>query len=281
MRKHIDGFTLVELLVVISIIVALLALLAPALDKAVYEAELVSCSARQHGIVVGVAAYAAQHKRHYPYRPVVRDSNNSAWLLRIDNTAGLARAAATEVYDDRPALRSYLTINGLQCPLNKALDLDTSAAGQVGSSYNMWFGFRYGNRQGMYKQGDRWVWSWQSDRWEFDVMATDRNELYGEQDNSRAAQAAHPDADGVLAPVYYQDSGPAPGIQLTYAYWENTRTYERGPLDLNALFQDGAVHRYRRVKTYKDEPNWIAVPFWASDREYGNGQGQNIFVPLR
>jgi prepilin-type N-terminal cleavage/methylation domain-containing protein len=47
------AFTLVELLVVISIIVLLLALIAPALDKSVYEAQLVRCAAQQKGAAGG------------------------------------------------------------------------------------------------------------------------------------------------------------------------------------------------------------------------------------
>ena len=41
-----SAFTLVELMVVITIIVLLLALMMPALDKAVYQAELASCMTR-------------------------------------------------------------------------------------------------------------------------------------------------------------------------------------------------------------------------------------------
>ena len=48
-----NGFTLVELLVVITIIVILLALLAPALDKAIYQAELAVCGTRVRAIATG------------------------------------------------------------------------------------------------------------------------------------------------------------------------------------------------------------------------------------
>jgi len=60
------GFTLVELLVVITIIVILLALLAPALDRAVYNAETAKCLASQRTIVQAAQSYAVDHKRVLP-----------------------------------------------------------------------------------------------------------------------------------------------------------------------------------------------------------------------
>ena len=43
-RKSKIAFTLVELLVVITIIVILLVLLAPAMDRAIYQADLLACA---------------------------------------------------------------------------------------------------------------------------------------------------------------------------------------------------------------------------------------------
>ena len=57
------GFTLVELLVVITIIVLLLALLVPALDKAVEAAERVRCSANLHAWGVSIPQHYLDHRR--------------------------------------------------------------------------------------------------------------------------------------------------------------------------------------------------------------------------
>ncbi len=56
------GFTLVELLVVITIIVILLALLAPAMDRAMELAERTQCATNLHALYGGVAVYAMAAK---------------------------------------------------------------------------------------------------------------------------------------------------------------------------------------------------------------------------
>ena len=66
------AFTLVELLVVITIIVILLALLAPALETAIYQSELAVCATRLKGTGTGVQVYAHNFRRSYPDRPSVR-----------------------------------------------------------------------------------------------------------------------------------------------------------------------------------------------------------------
>src|ERR1041384_539065 len=60
------AFTLVELLVVVSIITVLLALLTPALDRAIYQAELTTCGAKLKGISTATLAYAVANARCYP-----------------------------------------------------------------------------------------------------------------------------------------------------------------------------------------------------------------------
>src|ERR1051325_1350647 len=104
------AFTLVELLVVVAVIVVLLSLLAPALDKAVYQAELTVCGTHLHDIAVGVHQYTFQFKRQYPYRNGVQ--TQGSW------TPQMLAATQSDSVDDRKPLRGYINLNGhLNCPL--------------------------------------------------------------------------------------------------------------------------------------------------------------------
>src|SRR5688572_4594237 len=62
------AFTLIELLVVVTIIVVLLSMLAPALDKAIYQAELVQCGGKLKLMGSAVTLYTFDNKKHYPDR---------------------------------------------------------------------------------------------------------------------------------------------------------------------------------------------------------------------
>lgn len=66
MTKKIKAFTLVELLVVISIIALLLAILMPSLSKARYGARLIVCGTRQRGILQALNAYMAANNNKMP-----------------------------------------------------------------------------------------------------------------------------------------------------------------------------------------------------------------------
>src|SRR5687767_44112 len=82
-----NAFTLVELLVVMTIIAVLLALLTPALDVAVYEAELVVCASRLDALAKGVTHYALDFRRQYPYRKGARTVD--WWFPYLLHDAGL------------------------------------------------------------------------------------------------------------------------------------------------------------------------------------------------
>ncbi|OHB55194.1 MAG: hypothetical protein A2Y07_08120 [Planctomycetes bacterium GWF2_50_10] len=72
-----NAFTLVELLVVISIIALLLAVLMPALQKAREQARTVLCGAGLHQWGMVIPMYANDNKGQIPQSPVV---GNFAWL---------------------------------------------------------------------------------------------------------------------------------------------------------------------------------------------------------
>ena len=65
-KKRVCGFTLVELLVVISIIALLVAILLPALNKARQQAQATACLANLHQIGLATVFYANDWNDYLP-----------------------------------------------------------------------------------------------------------------------------------------------------------------------------------------------------------------------
>ncbi len=273
MRNRRTGFTLVELLVVITIIVILLALLTPALDKAIYQAELAVCAANLRGIGLGVNSYAVQNKRVYPYRNLEK-----TWWKQVEMLADRNNG-----YDVRPRLAGYISWGMFVDPLTGKVKLgpdDTLADSQVFSPYALWFGLSYPGLAGLKRIGDRLTWTEASSQgpatWSFDVLAADQD-LINDGSNIAGSHSDNTDVlsyDQVLQDV---DAGGAAlgdlglGVnatsiegRFTVSRWLNTvkGQYQRGPIDRNFVFGDGSVSRLTALawNDYETSDRTVKVP---------------------
>jgi prepilin-type N-terminal cleavage/methylation domain-containing protein/prepilin-type processing-associated H-X9-DG protein len=87
-RKSAVGFTLVELLVVISIIAILLAVLMPALGKAKYLAKVTVCKNNIKQIVLGLNTAASANDGKYPERYTDADPHKIWWQNKYPSDDG-------------------------------------------------------------------------------------------------------------------------------------------------------------------------------------------------
>ncbi len=291
-----NGFTLVELMVVTAIIAVLLALLTPALDKAIYQAELAVCGANLGGIAEAAVQYASGSRRRYAPFPVIGERDPASQISGRVGHGTSTPAAARGPWDRRPVLARFLPINKtLVDPLCKKVNLETTAAEPwTYSSYLLWFGFGYKvagmpAQPGMLKLGDRMGWG--GDR--FGILASDSDLI---APDIVFASASHPDDAGVLPPLVWQNQSVATlpadvpvtaedNENFTLSRWQNNvgQTYKRGLLDTNYAFDDGSVRRYNRVKwdeagLIKGE-RMVKVPPYSDGSSYTNGQAEWFHLP--
>ncbi len=249
-----NAFTLIEVLIVVSIIVILLALLIPALDKMIYEAELAKCATSQQAVGQSAIIYAADHQKYFPHRPGVL---GGPWEAAQLTDGGRS-------FDARPMLRAYLSLNqSLNCPLSQPVDLEGSKPSTWAyTSYSLWFGFQYGEEKGMVQLGDGVVWQGRK----LDLLISDLNLI--STAGVGVAISSHPDRKGQMRNEHWQDhnrsdaeSAPAPfGSPISRSWW-GIGGSPRGPLDLNMGCADGSMVRYNAVEAA--DPRTQALPLFA------------------
>jgi prepilin-type N-terminal cleavage/methylation domain-containing protein len=264
------GFTLVELLVVITIIVLLLALLAPALDTAIYQAELVVCGAQIKTVCQALTDYAVDQKRRYIHRAGLAGTEGQqgdSWDLELLSPgrgalsfSQVQRTGEVFAPDLRPQLRPYLALNrNLQDPFIEPVDIERARDNEfVYQSYLLFAGWRYTAGQGgsgMHRIGDRIAWEGR----QYSVMVADVDKFSLTKPN---ASSSHPDTAGLMQNIVWQGqdavagqlgvggSSMALGTDVTRSWWLTIGTDDpvRGALDLNFGYSDLSVQRHMNIR---------------------------------
>jgi prepilin-type N-terminal cleavage/methylation domain-containing protein/prepilin-type processing-associated H-X9-DG protein len=252
---RVTGFTLIELLVVVAIIVVLLALLTPAMDRAIYQAELTVCGTDQRSAANGATLYATANGRRYPPRGgMVANANYFGQTLVLYNV------------DDRAALRGYINLNdSLYCPLIEGVDIesaDRAIDGSIWGGLKLFFGWRYNGFGGMMKLGDRWTFAEPTYNVDIrsDLLVCDMDV---QSDTQQVVYGSHSDSFGLMENAVWEgenEGGPLPGglwgnvDRRTQSWWWNRfqGSTVRGEIDMNFAFADGSVKRVVQIpKLYK------------------------------
>ncbi len=258
-KANPGGFTLIELLVVVAIIALLLSLLMPAMDKAIYQAELVQCGARQRGIANASIHYAFDHNRRYP------DRRDPAWKLNslILQVGGEASMAQNN-WDLRPAFYpNYLpSFAFFVDPVTNAIDVSYEANSpdcQIFSDYHINTAWGPGGTNRMMKMGQGFTWTENGVTKEIHVLVSDKNEVRPGPP-LEAAGSNHPDDLGLLTFSSRQNAEnptQSPDSRATDLYPKKTiggyaGSRERGGLSVNYAYDDGSVRRYDHVTLNDD-----------------------------
>lgn len=246
------AFTLIELLVVISIIALLIAILLPALGRAKHSATLAQCLSNQRQVAIGGTNHAADNKGLWPERkmPFIGSGLSAPHVLKFTTSE------TSKAYDDRPALVDYIELNLVgQCPFNKPMDYENSAADQIQGSYNFYFGFEFmADEQRMETFTDKMTYAGD----EFDIIVGDMTKVYADRPWTRSA---HPvKGSGGMGANVRDDA------TWTSASYLLTGTIERGGLELNFTRTDGSGFTIGSVKP--EDPRLKKVPY-----KHGNPTG--------
>jgi prepilin-type N-terminal cleavage/methylation domain-containing protein len=270
------GFTLVELLVVISIIALLLAVLMPALQKARISAREVVCSSNLHQLGVAFLAYESSNGRlpqHYAENP--GGTVRTAYQESLSNGNGV---------DLRPQWKAVLPdLNFLSCPLLNKVDISIKAVPlgvkRIYCGYAFVAGF-YRDRavnKTWGPESSRWVKTSQIWRYEgkkVNVLACDR--IYRTL-NLRLYRINHGQRLGLKPYVVDYDASRRLGLDYVSSVYEGPVTDVMNDLRKKAnaiyLFKDGSAKKFEGRDTTIIE--LIDPP------DQDNGRNGSMFVPIR
>ena len=299
------AFTLVELLVSVTIILVLVSLLLAALDNAHYQVRLTHCQSQQKAIVNAVITYAGEHNRQYPYRHgVFADVNWSpAVIADLDpNLSSLTDATSgntppsvpAEMFDDRIAINERISINQtLNCAFVNPVDLENaSALSRLQGSQALWYGWRFKHHdrdggqmeKGMFKLGDRFEWRdpVNGDRFDFSVLVSDWTG-FNREDN--VAISSHPDFYDSILYLESRENAQTTWWKedlVSYSFWVSSQTSWPGPIDRVFSYDDGSSRRSDRIhwRTSK-EPEALEFPIPETRQGWQRIDDRTVPVPER
>lgn len=277
-----SAFTLLELLVVITVIVILITLLAPALDRALTASEMAKCGANLKTIANASTQYSQNNKQRYPKR-----QNNYYW-------DALMMRHPTHPFDIRPQFQDYLFLDAFVDPLLKSTKLDdgsNSPETVVYSNYSVYTGWGIPGFASLDRVGDRFTFQHAATGrpdvlYKFDILAADEDYRWP----GNYTTASHPDVGGKMAIGRLQDQWtnpnvpatvPAVSYRATIAWWvvANPKGVgagndaDRSPLDTQFVHEDNSVQRFTDVKMFDDR----MIPIFVTGLdEYNKGRQAQV-----
>ncbi|MEM9414684.1 MAG: prepilin-type N-terminal cleavage/methylation domain-containing protein [Planctomycetota bacterium] len=253
------AFTLVELLVVISIIALLVAILLPALGAAKTSAKNLQCTSNLHQIGIGALSYAADFKDILPPASIGGKPTD------IKYTSG------AEVWDIRFAVRDYIDFNIMQCPLSPAqIDLLVEPGVRViESNYGFYWNWQWNNQadlRAMTRPDETYTYRKGATEYEFNVLAMDYDTINA---FSQESEGPHP-SNGARAHVQLNSDN----LTNAFSRWDTPGGAPRAEITKNYLFTDGHVETFGRVDAQHSNVDMQRVPSFDS-----NWGGWDVYLP--